>query len=169
MLEEDRHQFRDRQAQERRVLAALLQHFGMDATLLSGRPPLASDGNWLAELHRQIVSMVPLPCCVLYRDREPTDDEIGLFARGDSDAVEKARVKTDDSLTYDQAKLRQAVMVKYRNRGRLPTLLVGHTRQLIVEPLQHTVGFAVPSEEALLELAKHAPLAEVGAGTGYWS
>ena len=28
---------------------------------------------------------------------------------------------------------------------------------------------AVPSEEALLELAKHAPLAEVGAGTGYWS
>lgn len=169
MLEEDRHQFRDRQAQERRVLAALLQHFGMDATLLSGRPPLASDGNWLAELHRQIVAMVPLPCCMLYRDREPTDDEIGLFARGDSEANEKARVKTVDLLTYDQAKLRQAVMVKYRNRGRLPTLLVGHTCQLIVEPLQHTVGFAVPSEEALLELAKHAPLAEVGAGTGYWS
>ena len=169
MTDADRHVLRDRQAQERRVLAALLEHFGMDATLLSGRPPLASDGNWLAELHRRIVAMAPPPCCVLYRDHEPTDDEIALFARGDGNAVEKARVKTDDVLTYDQAKLRQAVMVTYRNRGRVPTLLTGNTSQLIVDPLQHTVGFAVPSEEALLELAKHAPLAEVGAGTGYWS
>ena len=169
MTDADRHVLRDRQAQERRVLAALLEYFGMDATLLSGRPPLASDGNWLAELHRRIVAMAPPPCCVLYRDHEPTDDEIALFARGDGNAVEKARVKTDDVLTYDQAKLRQAVMVTYRNRGRVPTLLTGNTSQLIVDPLQHTVGFAVPSEEALLELAKHAPLAEVGAGTGYWS
>ena len=30
MTDADRHVFRDRQAQERRVLAALLQHFGMD-------------------------------------------------------------------------------------------------------------------------------------------
>ena len=113
--------------------------------------------------------MVPLPCCLIYCNQEPTDDEIGLFARSDSDAVAKARIKTDDILTFDQAKLRQAVMVKYRTRGRSSTHLTRHIRQLIVDPLQHTVGYAVPSEEALLELAKYSPLVEVGTGTAYWS
>jgi hypothetical protein len=32
-----------------------------------------------------------------------------------------------------------------------------------------TYSFAIPSEEALAEIAKHAPILEVGAGSGYWA
>ena len=57
----------------------------------------------------------------------------------------------------------------YRNRGKICTLMGGITRTLIYEPLQHAIGYACPSEEALHALAELAPLVEVGAGTGYWS
>ena len=42
-------------------------------------------------------------------------------------------------------------------------------RELIYCPIEHVVGFAVPNDAALGILAAHAPLVEVGAGTGYWS
>ena len=36
-------------------------------------------------------------------------------------------------------------------------------------PLAHSIAFAVPNQQALDVLAKHAPLLELGAGTGYWA
>jgi hypothetical protein len=39
---------------------------------------------------------------------------------------------------------------------------------LIQGPLQRTFAFSVPSDEALEALAAHAPICEVGCGTGYW-
>lgn len=41
--------------------------------------------------------------------------------------------------------------------------------RLIVDPICHVVGFGVPSEDALRTIAKHGPLVEMGAGTGYWA
>ena len=35
-------------------------------------------------------------------------------------------------------------------------------------PLQHSFAFAVPCDAALAALAGHAPICEIGAGTGYW-
>ena len=161
--------FRDRQAQERRDLSALLRHFGMDASLVNGRPTLASDGNWAAELLRQVAAVIPPPAFMIYCDTEPTDQDIGLFVQGDAEARANAHVEDGLIRTYDMAKLRRGVMKPWRNRGKVPSLLVGSARQLIAEPLQHVIGFAVPSDDALEILSGHGPLIEVGAGTGYWS
>ena len=38
----------------------------------------------------------------------------------------------------------------------------------IVAPMQHAFAFAIPCEAALQALEAHAPLCEVGAGSGYW-
>jgi hypothetical protein len=37
------------------------------------------------------------------------------------------------------------------------------------EVLAHYFAFAIPNDKALDTLAKHAPLIEIGAGTGYWT
>ena len=42
-------------------------------------------------------------------------------------------------------------------------------RTYVVEPLTRSVGFGVPNAAALQLCASHAPLVEVGAGTGYWA
>ncbi len=36
------------------------------------------------------------------------------------------------------------------------------------KPLIWAYSWAVPSDEAVLEIARHAPILEIGAGTGYW-
>lgn len=38
-----------------------------------------------------------------------------------------------------------------------------------VEAYIHKYAWAIPNDDALLEIAKYSPLIEVGAGTGYWA
>lgn len=46
---------------------------------------------------------------------------------------------------------------------------IGHAFLTTVQaPLQHAFSFGVPNAAALEALAAHAPICEVGAGTGYW-
>ena len=59
--------FREREAQERRVVAALLRHFSMDDSLIArGRPMRASDGNWLHELLQRVLPAIPPPFRTVY-------------------------------------------------------------------------------------------------------
>ena len=169
ITENDKEGFRSRYAQERRVVAALMRSLGMDAGLLSRRT-LASDGNWLAELHRCIHAMIPAPLLTVYCDREPTDDEISLFfVVADAEDRKAAMVDSGEVRTVDQVLLRRLVTTKLRNRGTVSKTMMTRIFKLIFEPLQHAIGYATPSDEALATLAEHAPLVEVGAGTGYWS
>jgi len=164
----DKEGFRLRYEQERRVIAALMRSLGMDAGLLSRRT-LASDGNWLGELHRCVHKMIPEPFLTVYCDREPTDDEISLFFVLADEDRKAAEVDSGGVRTLDQAMLRRLVTIKYRNRGTISKVMQKHIWRLIFEPIHHAIGYATPSNEALATLAEHAPLVEVGAGTGYWS
>ena len=38
-----------------------------------------------------------------------------------------------------------------------------------IVPYTQKYAWAIPSEEALLEIARYSPLVEIGAGTGYWA
>jgi hypothetical protein len=38
-----------------------------------------------------------------------------------------------------------------------------------VETYTHKYGWAIPNDEAILEIAKYPPIVEIGAGTGYWA
>lgn len=40
---------------------------------------------------------------------------------------------------------------------------------MVREEVIHEYGFAIPCDDALVEIAKHSPIVEVGAGTGYWA
>ena len=46
---------------------------------------------------------------------------------------------------------------------------MAHYRWLIMDPVQRVASFAVPSEECIRTIARHGPIVECGAGTGYWS
>ena len=167
--ENDKESFRGRYAQEVRVLTALMRSVGLDATLLSRRT-LSSDGNWLAELHRLTMALIPPPFLKMYCDTEPTEDEIMLFSVfADAEDRKKAIVNTEYTRTWDQDVLRQLVMLPFRHRGKLSKTCVQNMHKMIFEPVQHAIGYAVPNDVALEVLAAHAPLVEVGAGTGYWA
>jgi len=45
----------------------------------------------------------------------------------------------------------------------------GESRGTDRHKLCHRYSWAIPTEPALIELAAHAPLVEIGAGTGYWA
>jgi hypothetical protein len=143
--------------QNTRVLTALLEHLGMDASLLiKGRSLREEDGNWLGTLHEAVQLMVPAPLWRLYRDCDPTETELALMmsVAGRSSAPGVGHISV--------------LLQPHRQRGLLPIAMALLSR-LIVGPLLHTVSFAVPNEAALLAIAAHAPLVECGAGTGYWS
>jgi len=169
LTEADKAGFREKYEQERRVLSALMRSLGMDAGLLSRRT-LASDGNWLAELHRFVHGLIPSPFLKVYCEREPTDDEVALFFMlADGEDRDAAKVETGTVRTWDQKKLRRLVTTRHRDRGTVSKLMVTRAGQMIFGPIQHTIGYAVPNDEALNVLEAHGPLVEVGAGTGYWS
>ena len=100
----------------------------------------------------------------------PTDEEISLFfALADEEYRRAAKVEKGIVRTWDQPVLRSLVTIRIRNRGIASKLMATHVWKLVFEPVKHAIGYAAPSEEALATLAEHAPLVELGAGTGYWS
>ena len=44
-----------------------------------------------------------------------------------------------------------------------------HVFEKLINPLQCTFAFGVPSEEICEAIAAHTPIVELGAGTGYWA
>lgn len=169
LTDNDKENFRGRYAQELRVLTALMRSVGLDVSLLTRRT-LSSDGNWLAELHRLTMALIPDPFLKMYCDTEPTEDEIMLFSvLADAEDRKKAMVDTQYTRTWDQNLLRRLVMHPFRHRGELSKTCASDMHKMIFEPVQHAIGYAVPNDAALEVLAAHAPLVEVGAGTGYWA
>jgi hypothetical protein len=149
---------KERAVQERRVLGALLSHLGLSPSLLETFS--ASDGNWAAEVYRRLEEMTPPAFQKVYRfDTDPTEDEYAVLASHNK-----------KMLGLDDRSSRLGVLLEpYRNRGRVAMGVMASFRKLVVDPIQHCVGFAVPSEAALSAIARCGPVVEVGAGTGYWT
>lgn len=108
---------------------------------------LKQKGNWLAELHRRVTGLIAPEFLRVYCDREPT-------------AEEYAAIHAETALALHP----------YRQRGSIVTCpLMLQYRWYVMSPVEHLVGFSIPSDEALRIISKYAPVVEVGAGTGYWS
>jgi hypothetical protein len=166
--EEDLMSYRRCRGQSGAVLKAIMRHFEMDDSVLERRM-LGTDTNWLEELHRRVMAMIPKQFITFYHS-PPSDDVVQLFAVNDGEAREKAKVVQGTIRTTDMAKLRSHVTMRYRNRGFVSKMMmVESPRKCILKPWEELIGFAVPNEDALLTLADHAPIVEAGAGTGYWS
>lgn len=150
----DARSMRLRAEQVYRVLSALMRAGGFDPKLLR-RKLRASDGNWLLRLHTWLYDeAMPPAMSRLYRTLD-------------------VRALTKSELLREDASLVQRYagggFEAMRERGLIAKLMAGAGAQLLLHPLTHGVGFAVPSDAALDLIASHAPLVEMGAGTGYWS
>ena len=136
-------------AQHKRVIDCLLLHFGVDAAVsTSGSESRPGCSNWLGELHEKLVASVPPALLRLYCDESPTMAEAQVLELFTAPGAPSTR--------------------PHRERGSIASIL-GPLSKLVIIPLQQTVSFAIPNEPALAAIAAHAPLVEVGAGTGYWS
>lgn len=156
--------------QERGVMAALMRYVRLSPDLL-GSPVTKDSGNWYGELHSRVTSLIPDAYWRIYRsDTGPTEDELDLIQSSDGTAGEAAEVADYETgiRSIDRGLLRSEAFSTFRERGAYASLMDSFT-MLAMTPTQHSVAFAVPSDDALRGIARHSPLVEVGAGTGYWS
>eukprot|EP00566_Odontella_aurita_P000685 CAMPEP_0113559958 /NCGR_PEP_ID=MMETSP0015_2-20120614/19176_1 /TAXON_ID=2838 /ORGANISM="Odontella" /LENGTH=545 /DNA_ID=CAMNT_0000461633 /DNA_START=9 /DNA_END=1646 /DNA_ORIENTATION=+ /assembly_acc=CAM_ASM_000160 len=160
----------DADEQERIIMAALMSFVELSPDLL-GRPLTEKSGNWYWELYSRVISLIPDAYWRIYRkDSGPTEDELDLITGNDGKSAEAAEV-TDDNTgirSVDQSQFLSEVFATFRDRGAYASLMDSFT-MLAMTPSQHSIAFAVLSDDALRSIAKHSPLVEVGAGTGYWS
>ena len=141
--------------QQRRVLGKLLELAGMNPASLNG-----CSFNWLELLHAFVMSITPHVLLQLYTDT-PTDDELRVLVPSTPDGVLSAETRSS---------LRERTLHPYRERGFLVKVApMAHYRWLIMDPVQRIAAFAVPSKECVAAIARHGPIVECGAGTGYWS
>lgn len=158
---------RQRAEQEQFILSALLNHVGMDPALLS-RQPTRDDGNWLGDLHRRISDLIPDAYCKVYLG-PPTDEEIAIITSISGKALNAAESTDESGARYvDRDKMIATALRPWRQRGRIADRMF-QFNELVADPVQHQIGFAIPSEAALAAVERHGPVVEVGAGTGYWS
>ena len=136
------------------VLQALVDHF-----CLGGEP------NWLERLHIRLMEIVPPPLLRLYpHGIQPDEHEFQVMTAVAHDPG------TDP---VGRGDLYQRVLKPYRERGYLVVCRpMRHYQVLIQGSIEHSIGFAIPTREALDVIVKHASphgIVEMGAGTGYWA
>ncbi|GAX25474.1 hypothetical protein FisN_12Lu015 [Fistulifera solaris] len=133
-----------------RVLEDLMSRLGMSTN---------PSNHFAEELVQRIHAVIPRFLANLYSTKEPlTKEEMSLLCELHG---------LDLNLPADQVKL--AVLVPYRERGHIVAWME-LTDALIVRPIQLSVAFAIPNEEALQTIRDlHMPILEMGAGSGYWT
>jgi len=161
---------KDRAMQELAILSALFRHVGMNPGVLT-RSMQEGDGNWLETFHTRVHSMVPTGFLKVYGNQErPTDLESKLMVSQSRKAAKAGEYEDSNGVRrFDLDKALDVVLCPFRDRGLVLEGDMDNFLKSVVNPVQHTVGFAVPDEKVLQSIARHAPLIEVGAGTGYWS
>lgn len=136
------------------VLQALVAHFRI------GEEPY-----WLEALHARLMERVPPPLLRLYpHGIQPTDDEFQVMT---------AVAHDPGTEPVGRSELYQRALKPYRERGHVVVCRpMRHYQVLIQGVIEHAVGFAIPTREALDVIVKHASprgIVEMGAGKGFWA
>ena len=149
-------------AAQRVALHELLHSFGLDPSLAE-----TAETNWLEELHGRIMSGLAPALVKLYIEAPPTDEEYAVIT---CETLSNAELNTGLSTAATRRALRESTLHSYRQRGFLVQAApMPSFRFLIIDPIQRLVSFGIPSAAALEAIARHGPIIEVGAGTGYWA
>jgi hypothetical protein len=179
------------EAQDRRIVAALAMHLGLDPAAIyrdenfrrhhrpreegGGGEEEEKDANLYEDVHRRIMALVPRAYLRVYRS-SPTDEERHVITCANYGIRETAQIATTAAgagggggrRIDTSAVMRESFRV-HRERGHVAWQLE-LLNDLIVGPLQRTLGFGIPGNAVLREIAARAPrIVEMGAGTGYWS
>jgi hypothetical protein len=103
----------------------------------------------------------------LYIEAPPTDEEYAVITR---ETLSNAELNAGLSTAATRRALRESTLHSYRQRGFLVQAApMPSFRFLIIDIIQRLVSFGIPSAAALEAIARHGPIIEVGAGTGYWA
>ena len=132
------------------VLQALVAHFRV-----------GDEPNWLEALHARLMEIIPLPLLRLYpHGTQPTEEEFKVMTA----------VAHDPGMEpIARGELYERVLRPYRERGHVVVVRpMRHYQVLIQGVIEHAVGFAIPTREALDAIVKHSPggVVEMGAGKG---
>jgi hypothetical protein len=158
-------------AQDERVVIALMKYLGMDPTALFQRnddnlSPV--DGNIYAEIYARVMDLIPKALRKVYRDH-PTDFEREIVVGTNYNIRDMAIEAVEGVRHVDPSKIMMLSFHVFRERGMVAERMSLFT-DLVVGPLQRTFSFAVPGDDTVKEIVSYAPsIVEMGAGTGYWS
>jgi hypothetical protein len=160
-------------AQDKRIVTALVGQLGLDPTsIYVGEDfrsyPHEDDANLYEEIHRRVMALMPAAYARVYRST-PTNEEREIVTCANYGIRKSAQVVRDGVRRIDvSVAMRQSFLV-HRERGHVARQLE-MLNDLIVGPLQRTLGFGIPSNDVAREIVALAPrIVEMGAGTGYWS
>lgn len=160
---------RERAHQEMTVLSALFEYLGMDANLLRDHFSETSQ-NWLETCHTKLHAIIPSAYVKVYYDGLPKGEDITCMISQSKDAMTAGGFANADGVRrFNQEAAVRSLFTNFRERGSICDLNMEDFVNTVIDPIQHCVGFAVPTEAVLGRIAQYGPVVEVGAGTGYWS
>ena len=161
---------RQRAKQELHVLKTLFEYVGLDPSVLHKRLS-ASDGNWLEELHTRISALVPDCYLRVYFREPPTKQEFALMLShsGESPRAGMMAETSEGVSFFDEQAAHAKLFAKWRDRGLIYRASMINFEECVIDPIQHCIGFAVPSDAVLQRMEQFGPIVEVGAGTGYFT
>lgn len=159
--------------QDRHIVTALLKYLDLDPNSLYQSESFQQytheeDANLYEEVHRRLMKLIPIAYQNVYRS-SPSSDEREIIT-GISWSVRKtAQKSTPDGRRIDNSIIMRDSFRGHRERGHVAQQLE-MLNDLIVGPLQRTLGFGIPGNAVIREIVALAPkIVEMGAGTGYWS
>ena len=165
----------DAARRDKLLLTAIMKTVDLDPEELLNHP---IETNWYETLHKRVSQLFPEAYVKVYRNGEPTEEEYDLITAHDGHAKDEAEfmIPADEehpdeggARRLDIRLMRREAMVPYRQRGLCPRNM-DNIVKVLVNPIKHSVAFAVPSDSILDRIATLAPrIVECGAGTGYWS
>ncbi len=162
-------------AQDRRIVIALMQYLDIDAGMVYCNKqceqwPLHQEHSNLYEhIHQRVMDLLPQTWLRVYRS-SPTIEEREIITCTNYDLRTTAQITSKDGVRrIDPAKILSQSFCLFRERGHFAKQLE-LLHDLITIPMQRTFGFGIPSNAVLIKILEYAPrILEMGAGTGYWS
>lgn len=159
-------------AQDERIVTALMTHLDLDPKSLYQsevfrRHPL-EDANLYEDIHQRVMTLMPLAFRKVYRS-SPTSEEREVVTCANYGMRKMAQTATEGVRRIDRSIIMRQSFRVHRERGHVAHQLEV-LNDLIVGPLQRSLGFGIPSNAVLKEIIARAPrIVEMGAGMGYWS
>ncbi len=160
-------------AQDRRIVTALMGHLDLDPTSIYLSEnfqmyPHEDDANLYEEIHRRVMALMPMAYTRVYRST-PTNEEREIVTCANYGIRKSAQVMRDGVRRIDTSIVMRQSFLVHRERGYVASQLE-ILNDLIIGPLQRTIGFGILSNAVAREIVALAPrIVEMGAGTGYWS
>jgi hypothetical protein len=160
--------------QEVRVCSKMLQFLAATGEVPKGLSADSAEGNPLLALCRAVKARIPAAFLKLYSQDYAAEEDAEDDGAEERSGDKRVWVPSRTELHWLRILSTSADPPLTRNKGFWVSSHWSHLHRSLMEPLDHTFAFSVPSDEALSAIGQLASQAEsevleLGAGTGYWA